>query len=580
MGRFAASWTGWPPLRVGGHAVDPTAPTDPTDPTGPVDPINLKTLGWRAALTGASVLGVDGHSLSDAGFKNQGYLQTIRNALYDPDDWGEAKVLFNTGPYATLDYRWNTDMKAVHGLAQWFRLAEDMALLDCFVNVQAGPFPRLGVSADAAFLESTLDYGLRFYDLAVKQGVTDLVWHTINAWPNGLISDWTTPKDFRSVMAGYEATTHYLVGYWEWKLKQLNPGLPSSFRIGIIPHARMWLRIDSDIAAGRVPGVTDVRQFFRETEAPDIIHPNAVGDYAAQVFSEVMLFKDNPNLFETYTSANMYEPVQPGKWPVPVAVSAIHADLAKYLFDLAVELLTAYEPAGLGGTDRGASTWYDPASGDPLPNWGGTPTDPTDPTDPAETAPQDYLLQFDGTAYSGPALTGDALTYGPDYAILDGKPRTLPLQLSSGFYAVYVFENDVFTSGTNGAVIAATPDVNGWSMPQAYNRLTAGDGTAQVHAMSQLSGAPWPEGVYLGNINQAEWNVIHAMSAGDQQGCKLNGGAFKKEANPAGVMGPTDFLRLFEQVTGKLAWMRVYAYEPTPAQIAANDALAMTKKRG
>lgn len=98
--------------------------------------------------------------------------------------------------------------------------------------------------------------------------------------------------------------------------------------------------------------------------------------------------------------------------------------------------------------------------------------------------------------------------------------------------------------------------------------------------MSQLSGASWPEGVYLGNLNQAEWNVVHVMSVGDQQSGKLNDGALRKETNPSGVMGPTGFLRLFEQVTGKLAFMRVYAYEPTPSQIAAIDALAMTKKRG
>lgn len=469
--------------------------------------------GWRTALLGSTALGGSGHSLMDAWLDVGGYFRIIRNSLVTPSDVGYGvKVFKDTVPGSPLLYRRTHDSRiSEYPNTHWFGSEEDMALLDCFITTEGGPFPRYDTPSDAASFRDTLENGLWFFDRAITFGRGGLgaegVWQTINTWYDG-VPAWGN-MTFRNVMIEHEKSSHYWVGYWEWKLRQIHPTLPEAYRIPILPLHRLWIRLIDDMENEAVPGFTSIDQLFSDT-----IHPSGMGAYASAMLAYAMLYQTDPRGMETYVAGGLYDPIAAenfGKWPVPAsAPSGFHS----YICGVVMDILLAYEPAGMGGADRGQETWYDPADGDPLEGGGGEP-------EPGEGAlPDDVAITWTADGYTGPAKTGVEPVISDGIVIFDlsgGQGVTVNLPTSGQCHFVAALRvPQVPEPSSQAGLITCLISSGEWSKPSASVAVRFTFSPAGVYA--QYSPTTSWEGDITADAGRAEasgWIVVSFTMSSD-----------------------------------------------------------------
>jgi hypothetical protein len=174
-----------------------------------------------------------------------------------------------------------------------------------------------------------------------------------NAWTNGnggkgaptlLWTTWvqidsTAPGSFRSQLdvQGVE---------WERMQDYANDKRPSGAPpVYLIPGHKMMARLYDDIRAGKVPGVTDIRQFFS-----DNIHTNELGAYAISMIHYACLYNRSP----VGLPSNLL-PNAPSGTPIP------SAELAAYIQTMVWEVVTGYARTGVGTTSDVGEGGHEPS---------------------------------------------------------------------------------------------------------------------------------------------------------------------------------------------------------------------------
>lgn len=146
----------------------------------------------------------------------------------------------------------------------------------------------------------------------------------------------------------YGRTFRYIADYVTWKMKQLYPSLPNTYRMWMFPGHTWMIRVFDDIQAGLVPGITNISQLFK-----DEIHPNNTGAYGLSVFMHTMMYQNDARTLN-------YKP------------STVSTALDTYFKTIAWEIANSQETVGMGGTQNASPVWI-PSYGDPMPNYTFTP---------------------------------------------------------------------------------------------------------------------------------------------------------------------------------------------------------------
>lgn len=178
---------------------------------------------------------------------------------------------------------------------------------------------------------------------------------------------------------------------WEGIVDGINAGRPAGSKEALlIPGGQAMAQLYDAIEAGRVPGITSIRQMF-----VDDIHPNINGFYFIALLHDAVVYGGNPQGYSNIIKGTYGD------------YAAVPPALAKALADLAWNVVKSYDRDGVedGGT---------------------TPTDPTGPVDPDDvitgtagddrisgTAGHDTIKGLSGNDVIN-GLNGNDLLYGGD----------------------------------------------------------------------------------------------------------------------------------------------------------------------
>lgn len=412
------------PSSVPARVVDGAITTNEIGNAVPVVPVWLGGHSpARAPLTNSSTAIHSGHSLTDAYVHYGPWPGNFRNILTslgitDVED----KHITSATPGSWIRARYEMDDAWKDYPA---RAYADIAEYDTLMITEAGPPPHY--TADRPFLiTETLDYLCRFAANTIENGRGNevVLW---SIWPDlrgpgypETYAGWTG-REFREALPDYGRTFRFMADYVGWKMRQLYPSLPSNYRVWVIPGHRWMMRVYDDIDLGLVPGVTDIADLFE-----DDIHPNPIGVYGLASLAVTCLYQinlteqDDVYVMPAYTAANQVE------WP------AVSQELAEYFWQIAWEIATDYEPAGMGGSSDAAPMWTLAQDGDLMPQWtlADPNTDPIDPDPEEPEEPEEPSLPDDVLAM----VTADAidgLTFTPALPTATDGFRTLTEQHAS-----------------------------------------------------------------------------------------------------------------------------------------------------
>ncbi|QDA36221.1 hypothetical protein E4191_19060 (plasmid) [Paracoccus liaowanqingii] len=155
---------------------------------------------------------------------------------------------------------------------------------------------------------------------------------------------------------------------WESILDGVNEALPADAKpMLMIPAGQAMANLYDAIAAGQVPGVTSIRQFF-----VDDIHLNINGNYFVTMVHQATLYGENPDGLPERTFSPW------GSYP------AVNPALADALQKVAWETVNEYDRDGVNDNGAGPAP-VDPEPVDPSPAEP-EPVDPK-PVDPAPVQP-------------------------------------------------------------------------------------------------------------------------------------------------------------------------------------------------
>ena len=135
----------------------------------------------------------------------------------------------------------------------------------------------------------TVGNARRFYDLAVAAEPTARVylyetWHSLDS---GTGVDVPYDDDDETP---WRRRLEQDFGRWQGIVDAVNAGRPAGAEpMRLIPAGQALARLDDAIAAGSVPGITDIRQLFE-----DDIHPNPLGDYFVAMVHYAAIFGRDP----------------------------------------------------------------------------------------------------------------------------------------------------------------------------------------------------------------------------------------------------------------------------------------------
>lgn len=286
-----------------------------------------------------------GHSLTDS-YINQPWHYSIYEAIF-----GSGSFVHNlshaksTVPGSSTKSRWLHNWEDPvwgHGLNP----RDDMGQYDSLIITEAGEVVRPDPDAGAPLLENIF-YEMLFAITAWQQGSkaerpTEYIFWCI--WPA------TSSENWQDTLVDYERRFKWRADYITWKMHQLFPELPDGWRVWIIPGHRLIHRISLDINVGVAPGYTSIEQMFT-----DDIHPAGSLSYACSALVMTMLHQiDLRGVKSTYD---------------PTRTEAPSLEQAEYFQNIAWEICTAYEPAGMGGTEGAETVWAVGRDNDIYPNY-------------------------------------------------------------------------------------------------------------------------------------------------------------------------------------------------------------------
>lgn len=513
----------------------------------------------RIASTNSTMSIHSGHSLTDS-YAHLGPWPGSMRAILGSVGITDAhdKVSVSTIPGSPMSWRWQnpTDIDA----------REDIGDYDTLMITEGGPPPR----TTSEYMVGTLDYLCRFTANTIENGAGNEVilwsiWPALNGpgtspenpTPSG---DWTG-FTFRTGLPEYENSFKYMADYATWKMKQLYPSLPEDWRVWLFPGHKWMERVYDDIQNDLVPGITDIQELFE-----DDIHPSPVGGYGLSCLVASCLYQVNLTEAENVWIMPSYTDPVSQVWP------AVSQALAEYFWQIAWEIATDYEPAGMGGTEGAALRWQ-PSDGDPMPNWtladpdtgGGGDPDPEpgdlpefvftasadDLTDlTAMTGPQptieDGVLKFDGDTN----LTGSLALPVTQYFVMAVQAQTAPMDTAS---LIAAHANTTWWQGSHIAAI-----FNGYINGGTLVAGTGEDGAYQ-------NGAP------VGT----NWAVFEWWTDGETVWSQLNGGPVENATftNPLTSM---DYLTILneEVLDYHVAALGICNHVPMPEERAAARAWA------
>ena len=459
-----------------------------------------ETPPWRTPWTATTRVVESGHSLVDDAFGDPwpGMLPSIRNSLYAPEDWQVAYMVRSTIPGSSTTHRWEVHAAPRDNADEFDALVITERGLD-FYGVAP---PDIGHPTRETFLEdiqSELDFALNQIDHgAGNEYILYAIWPAHDG-SNG---------PFLTTLDDYTRRFKWRADYLTWKCHQLRPGLPPGWRVPIIPGNQMVRRLYDDVQAGLVPGVATFPDLFMPG---DPIHGNHLLDYAIASLHATVGYQ-----IDLREQTGVYIPpaftdLDSIDWP------AISPAYASYVWGVAHDIATSYEPCGWGGT-AGAAAVFDPETdADPL-----APVDPE--PEPGEL-PTDMALRFTADSYTGPALTPALPAAADGYRTFTGAVHRGPLALTSGFYLIAAIRSADWTPATAGNLILAAPNVTNYSRPRAIIQLSSHLAPPQIFASSEYSGVPSPEYVHIGNLADATWQVVEGWIFGADHGGRTDAGA-------------------------------------------------------
>jgi len=484
----------------------------------------------RAASTNTTRVAHSGHSLTDAYVHYGPWPGNFRAILVsqginEGDDGKQVKAVI---PGSSIQHRYEDDAIA-------FPVGErpytDVASLQSLVITESGPPPHVNNAAGSL---NMYDYCARFVANQIERGSgLDVVLWTI--WPDlrgpgygeNPGPDWGA-LTFRTALPEYERAYKRMADFLTWKMHQLYPMLPDDWRIWISPGNRWMARVYDDMALGLVPGFTTIDELF-----DDFIHTNTTGVYGLACLNVTLLYQVNLT-----TAENVY--IMPAHTQEtgegPLARPAVTQAQAEYFWRIAWEIATAYEPAGMGGTEGAGAEWSLDVDGDLMPQWrlDDPNTDPLPEPEPEPELPTDILAQITPTTITG-------LTFSPDLPAAVGEYRTLTAQYQSPLAgAVYMAVRG--RRATGGPIFASLGTTHqNWNA----DKLTAaghggyGEWIAARESPNELT-------IRSGVEMTTDYATLEVWYAGGSIHISVDGSPVVSEASPAYAAFTTLYLNLYE----------------------------------
>jgi Secretion system C-terminal sorting domain len=269
-----------------------------------------------------------GHSLTDPLFYPHwpGQYVNLMGNLNASPAWQlfDAMVGKSTTPGSSLKHRWNTPVgfgapDARLNIANW-------ALLTITERV---PLNYEGGNSQQWYLDG------------IREQKEYLSLFVNNAWNNGNGGNktptllWTTWTNLDNSNGPWRQMLDIQGKEFENMQDYANANRPSGATpVYIIPGHKMMARLFDDIQLNRVPGITNIKQFFG-----DNIHTNELGAYAISMIHYACIFNKSP-----VGLPNNLLPNAPQNTPIPSPA------LALYLQTMIWEVVTNYPRTGIYGS--------------------------------------------------------------------------------------------------------------------------------------------------------------------------------------------------------------------------------------
>lgn len=301
-----------------------------------------------------------GHSLTDSYVHGGDWPGDIRSLAESIGIRDSAKKLVkSTIPGSPMFWRWDNRVQDLRPHDASADARFDIAAFDTLMITEGGPPPRVPGASGSVLMTETLDPLCRFAANAIENGndgagATDIIlwsiWPSLTMWrPEKPVwtEHWQMIPDFRSALDEYGLSFRYMADYASWKLKRLYPGLAEDWRVWLFPGHLWMARVWDDIAAGGVPGISDIAEIF-----DDDIHTNDIGRYGLASFVITCLYQT-----DLRGRRGVFSP------------AVVSAPLRDYFLNIAWELATEYGPVGMGGAEAVAPLWLPEEMVDTLPDW-------------------------------------------------------------------------------------------------------------------------------------------------------------------------------------------------------------------
>ncbi|AXE17358.1 hypothetical protein DR864_06245 [Runella rosea] len=259
-----------------------------------------------------------GHSLTDPLFSDGHLRHLVGNILGGP----VANIGKSTIPGSSMKHRWENqplwgEPSARHAIANWELLS----------ITEGVPLSYEGGSTTRSYLDRIQEQK-QYLSLFVN-----------NAWNNGNNRNgaptllWTTWTGIDKINSNgpWRQMLDLQGAEWERMQDYANANKPTAATpVFIIPGHKMMARLYDDIQLGKVPGITNINQFFL-----DAIHTNSLGNYAITMIHYACIYNKSPvgltnNLFASSNTS-----------PIPSIA------LATYLQTMIWEVVTSYPRTGI-----------------------------------------------------------------------------------------------------------------------------------------------------------------------------------------------------------------------------------------
>lgn len=266
-----------------------------------------------------------GHSLTDPLFYPHWpgqYVNLIGIANATPS-WQlmDKMVGKSTGPGSLIKYRWENPIPggapdARNNIANWELLCITERVPLLYEGGSTQQWYLDGITEQRKFLSQFVNNAWSKGNDG--KGAPTLLWTT---WVNINGAD----GDFRKMLDIQEKE-------WEAMQDYANKNKPANApNVYLIPGHKMMARLYDDIRVGKVPGITNISQFFG-----DNIHTNELGAYAIAMIHYACIFNKKP-----IGLSNNLLPSAPAGTPTPSFA------LATYLQNMIWEVVTSYPRTGI-----------------------------------------------------------------------------------------------------------------------------------------------------------------------------------------------------------------------------------------